>query len=95
MSIRAHRVIEIKTDGEDSFNLWHEDEIVVWLEKNTSFFSPLNEDSCGLTNVSVEDLKTMLSEIGGKIDGDVKEAIEKDIKFAEEQRDEYLKYYCY
>jgi hypothetical protein len=55
----------------------------------------LNQDSCGLTNVSVEDLKTMLSEIGEKIDGDVKEAIEKDIQFAKEQSDKYLTYYCY
>jgi len=94
MSIRAHRVIEVKTFGE-SFSLWHEDEIVNWLDEHTPFFRSLNEDSCGLTEVSVKDLKTMLSEIGGKIDEDTKKAIEKDIRFAEKRGDEYVQYYCY
>jgi hypothetical protein len=94
MSIRAHRVVEIKTH-EDSFNLWHDDEIVEWLGKKTSFFHPLSDDSCGLTEVSVGDLKAMLSEIGDKLDDHVKRAIQSDISFAEERGDEYVTYYCY
>jgi hypothetical protein len=94
MSTRAHRVIKIETSGE-SFSLWHDEEIMDWLEGHTLFFDPLNEDACGLTEVSIKDLKTMLLAIGGKIDKDVKKAIEQDIQFAEDQGDECVQYYCF
>jgi hypothetical protein len=94
MSVRAYHVIEIKTDR-DSFNLWNDKKVVDWLLRETSFFQSLNEEWHGLTDVSIEDLERMLSEIGKEIDGDVREAIKKDIKFAEEQGDEYVQYYCY
>jgi len=94
MSIRAHRVTEIKTSGE-SFNLYHDEDVINWLEEHTSFFCFLNDDSCGLTDVSVKDLKTMLSEIGGGLDEDARKSIEKDIEFAESQGDSYVQYYCY
>jgi hypothetical protein len=94
MSIRAHCVEEIKTNGE-SFNLWHDRPVVEWLLRNTSFFNSLNCDCCGLTEVSVEALERMLSEIGDKIDPLVKEAIERDIRLAIERGDEYATYYCY
>jgi hypothetical protein len=94
MSIRAHRVTEIKTSGV-SFNLYHDDYLIDWLEEHTSFFNPLNCDCCGLTDLSIEDLKTMLSEIGEKLDEDVRKSIEKDIEFAESQGDEYVQYYCF
>jgi len=94
MSIRAHRVEEIKTSGE-SFNLWHDTPVVEWLRDNTLFFESLNEEMCGLTEAHVEDLKTMLSEIGDKIDPYARETIERDIKLAIERGDEYVTYYCY
>lgn len=94
MSIRAHCVEEIKTKGE-SFNLWHDEQVVKWLMDNTLFFESLNEECCGLTEARVEDLKTMLSEIGDKIDPCVRETIERDIRFAIERGDEYVTYYCY
>lgn len=94
MSIRAHRVEEIKTSGE-SFNLWHDEKIVKWLEKKTFFFESLNEDWCGLTEVEVDDLKAMLSEIGGQISECARKAIEEDIKIAKSKDDWYVRYYCY
>jgi hypothetical protein len=94
MSIRAHRVEEIKTNG-GSFNLWHDEKVVDWLRQNTCFFEPLNLDWCGLTEVEVDDLKTMLSEIGDEIDEDTKKAIMEDIRSAEDQDNSYVQYYCY
>jgi hypothetical protein len=94
MSIRAHRVIEIKTSG-SSFNLYHDEDVTDWLEMHTYFFHSLNEDSCGLTGVSVEELKDMLSEIGEKLHEDVKKSIKEDIEFAESQGNGYVQYYCY
>jgi len=94
MSIRAHRVEEIKTNG-DSFNLWHDEKITDWLERKTFFFNSLNGDCCGLTMVEVDDLKAMLSEIGKEINEDTRRAIEEDVRFAEERGDWLVQYYCY
>ncbi|MBM4350049.1 MAG: hypothetical protein FJ106_09230 [Deltaproteobacteria bacterium] len=94
MSIRAHRVEEIRTSGE-SFNLWHDEKIIKWLEKKTFFFESLNEDCCGLTGVEVDDLKAMLSEIGGQISEWARKAIEEDIKMAKSKDDWYVQYHCY
>jgi len=94
MSIRAHRVEEIKVKGE-SFNLWHDRSVVDWLMANTSFFDSLNFDCFGLTEVSIDNLKRMLSEIGDEIDPDIREAIEEDIRVSLERGDEFVSYYCY
>jgi len=94
MSIRAHRVEEVKTSGE-SFNLWHDEKVIKWLEKKTFFFESLNADRCGFTEVEVDDLKAMLSEIGGQISERQKKAIEEDIKIAVGQDNWYIRYYCF
>jgi len=94
MSIRAHRVVEVKTSAV-SFNLYHDTNVAGWLDRHTSFFNPLNCDCCGLTEVSVDDLKAMLSEIGGEMEEGLRNSIEADIKFAEDRGDEYVQYYCY
>jgi hypothetical protein len=94
MSIRAHRVEEIKTNG-SSFNLWHDEKIMDWLKRKTFFFNSLNGDCCGLTGVEVDDLKAMLSEIGKEINEDTRRAIEEDVRFAEDQGDWLVQYYCY
>jgi hypothetical protein len=87
-------VEEIKTNG-DSFNLWHDEKVVDWFRRKTSFFEPLNLDWCGLTEVQVDDLKAMLSEIGKEIEEDTRKAIVEDIRFADERGDWYVQYYCY
>lgn len=95
MSVRAHRVLEIKTVGE-SFNLWHAEALVKWLDENTSFYEPLNIDACGLTELSVEDIKKILKlakvlELEAEDVKDFKEALER----AKKEGDEYVQYYCY
>lgn len=94
MSIRAHRVEEIKTNG-DSFNLWHDEKVIKWLEKKTFFFESLNADCCGLTEVEVDDLKAMLLEIGEQISECARKAIEEDIRIAQRKDDWYVRYFCY
>lgn len=94
MSIRAHRVVEIKTSGV-SFNLSNDDEVREWLSNNTTFFQSLNQDCCGLTEVNVDSLREMLLEIGEKLDeGDV-ETLKENIEFAVSEGNMYVQYYCY
>ncbi len=92
MSIRARRIIETKTNG-PSFNLWGDEALVDWLRRETSFFSSLNPDGIGLTDVDVEDLKRALVEIG-PLEEETRKAIEEDIKSAEETDRDYVQYYC-
>ncbi len=93
MSVRAHRVINIKT-ADATFDMWHDVEVVKWLERNTGFLEPLF-DGTGLTEVRVDDLEEMLEEIGDKISEDVKKNLVKDIKIAKKQGNEFISYLCY
>jgi len=95
MSVRAYRVIKIETAHPESFNLWHDDEVLGWLEEHTDFLDNLDRDGNGLTSILVEDLERMLAEIGDSLNKDTKERIEADIKFAKSRDDEVIKYYCY
>jgi hypothetical protein len=95
MSVRAYRVIEIKTAHPESFNLWHDDEVLGWLEAHTDFLDKLDRGGNGLTSILVEDLERMLTEIGDSLDKDTKERIEGDIKFAKGRGDLDIQYYCY
>jgi len=95
MSVRAYRVIKIETAHPESFNLWHDKEILGWLERHTDFIDNLDRDGNGLTYILVEDLERMLAEIGDSLNKDTKERIEADIKFAKSRDDEVIQYYCY
>ena len=67
MSVRAYLVKEIKFADGASFNLWHDEAVMDWLEGNTDFYSRLNGDGNGMTEISVEDVERMLAELGDKI----------------------------
>jgi hypothetical protein len=92
MSIRAYRVMEIKTNG-PSFNLWEDEDLVEWLDKKTAFFQSLNFDAVGLTEIDVDELKRALVEIND-LKQDIRKAIEEDINAAEEIGRDYVQYYC-
>jgi len=88
MSIRAHRVDKIDFRGE-SFNLWHDQGIMDYLDDN-GLLEQLNMDMGGFIEVSVRDLKNMLV-----IADDAREALENDIKWAEEKEQDTVMYYCF
>jgi len=92
MSVRAYRVIKIEHAQPNTFNLWHDDKLVEFLDKEYGFFEGLNE-SGGLTQVPVEALKRALKEV--PIDADLKEALTKDIEACCKEGEEYVQYYCF
>ncbi|MCD6390913.1 MAG: hypothetical protein J7L92_02810 [Dehalococcoidia bacterium] len=83
MSVRAYRVIKIEHAQPNTFNLWHDDKLVEFLDKEYGFFEGLNE-SGGLTEVPIEALKRAL-----------KEALTKDIEACCKEGEEYVQYYCF
>ena len=92
MSVRAHRVNKIEYGGE-SFNLYHDDKAIEWLESNTNFFEKLDMDCCGISDVSVEDLKKLVKAKG--IDKETTKAILEDIRWAEAEKNDWIQYYCF
>jgi hypothetical protein len=94
MSVRAYRVIEIKTAKPDTFNLWHDEKLVNFFASEHGFFESM-VDGSGLTQLSIEALKEALGKSELELDDDMKEALKRDIQAAEEAGDEYVQYYCY
>lgn len=91
MSVRAYRVKDIVTERRPTFNLWHDTELVNKLYA-TGCMDTL-KDGCGLFEISVEELKGILSEV--QMDKEVRDAIQKDIERAEANGEEYITYHCY
>ena len=93
MAIRAYRVKEIKTEERNSFNLWLDEKLVAYLERNTEFYDSLDMDCCGLAEVKVSVLKEILSKAASlELDEETVRAIEEDIAHSEY---DYVQYYCY
>lgn len=91
MSVRAYRVIEIKTEKNESFNLWHDDDLMEWLRANAPIDDQLNGDGAGLIEISVEDMGKALSELA--IKDYRREAIQNDIDASKDTG--FIQYYCY
>lgn len=90
MSVRAHRVEEIKFGGE-SFNLWHDQEIVDYLD-DKGLLEQLNMDMGGFIEVSMRDLKNMMTIASNE---DTRKSLQEDIKWAEEKEQDTVMYYCF
>jgi len=92
MSIRAYRVIEIETAKPNSFNLYHDSELVDFFDREYGFYESMIAGT-GLTELPVEALKEALEKVN--LSDDVKEALEQDIEAAEQAGEDYVCYYCY
>jgi len=98
MSVRAYLIKKIDYAKEDTFNLWHHDKLMKFLERY-SFYESLNE-GCGITEVSVKILKEALEqdladENDKKEEKYIKDNIKKDIAWAKKRGEEYIQYYCF
>ena len=97
MSVRAYRVNEIKTEKEPSFNIWHDDAIVLFLEGRGRTMN-LDEDG-GVFEVPVEDLEALCEHLKKTAKADeyveVIKSIKDDIYWAKDTLADYVQYYCY
>jgi len=90
MSVRAYRVIKVEHEPTDTFNLWHDDKLVDFFDREYGFYETLNEGN-GLTELPVEALQRAIKEL--ELDPDVKQALQRDIEAC--QADSYVTYYCF
>ena len=94
MSVRAYRVIKIECAQPNSFNLWHDDKLVNFFDREYGFFEGMNADG-GLSQVPVEGLREALANPELELDEYIVEALKRDIEAADQEGDEYIQYYCY
>ena len=96
MSVRAYRFIEIKTEKESSFNLFHDWKLKDFLDREADFYGYLNSGGTGLAEVPVKVLERALRMASklGLSEATVKR-LEQDIAAAKSSRDESVTYYCY
>ncbi len=92
MSVRAYRINKINYENEETFNLWHDEELTDFFEKE-GLFETLNEGS-GITELSVETLKNALKEIKD-LPNDIIKSLKKDIVWAKKNNEDYIQYYCF
>jgi len=95
MSIRAHRVDKKIYGTRESFNLWHDEKLVNWIDNNSEigFFSNLNMDGCGEVEIPIDILERAIKEV--EIDKDRKKTLIQDIKWAKEHNEDYILYDCF
>jgi len=93
MSVRAYRIDKIEIERGETFNLWHDGELMDFLDSEGCLAS-LNGDSCGILEVSVEQLERALEEVDN-LDEETKKAIKEDIDWAKRKKGEYILYNCF
>jgi len=97
MSIRAYRINKIELSLSESWNLWHDEKIMRYLQSNGLLVN-LNEDGAGYIIIPIFMLENMLKEAlydDDEYGAHRKDCIRKDIEWAKEQRAEYVEYRCY
>ncbi len=95
MSIRAYKVLDIKTKQTASFSLWHDTEVIDFLnEQEGGFLDSLDHDCCGVTFVKVTSIKELIKRADEfHLDKDSINCLEDDIKGYGD--DDYVQYYCF
>ena len=90
MSVRAYRVTKIEHEIDNTFNLWHDDKLMDFLDSEYGFYESLSDNGVGFVKLPIEALQEALKKV--EMDKELKEAIQKDIEAC---RDGYVTYYCY
>lgn len=94
MSVRAHKIIEIKHKYPSTFNLWHDEELWNFLCDEEGFNNELGEEGSGMISIEVQTIKKAIKKAKElKLDkGTVKE-LKDDIKGLED--DDWVEYICF
>lgn len=91
MSVRAYRVTKIEHEQANTFNLWHDDKLMEFLDSGYGFYERLSNDGTGIVELPIEALQEALEKV--EMDKELREAIRKDIEAC--QADGYVTYYCF
>lgn len=83
MSVRAHRILKVEYAPNTSFNLWHNEKLVEFLEKNNphGFNDKLDMDGNGVVSIDVSVIKQAIEKAEElELEEDVVEQLKADIE---------------
>jgi len=93
MSINAYRVVKIQEKVPSTFNLWHDDKLMQFLDEEYHFYEDLNSENKGLATLPVEALEKALLSLS--LDRDLIASLQDDIDAARASGELYVQYYCH
>lgn len=91
MSVRAYRVNKIEHEWESTFNLWHDDKLVEFLERDYGLYEGMSNDGNGLVELPIEALEKAVKQLN--LDEELVKALKRDIEAC--RKSGYVTYYCY
>lgn len=96
MSIRAHRVNEIKLAETPSFKLWDNSKLMRYLEEKIDFSNSLSTNGTGDVEISIKVLKKAVK-MSKELDIDVEtiKRLQQDIDFATSTKNDSVIYECF
>ena len=94
MSVRAYRIEKIETTENPSFNLWHDTDVMEFLQNIGEYHNFMGDDDYGFLEISVATLKILIKDFKG-LDSDIKEQLREDIAWAESKKEDWVQYECY
>jgi hypothetical protein len=96
MSVRAHRIIEIKRAENPSFNLQDNNKLTQFINEKTNFIYSLNSYGSGMIEVPLTILeKALKTPKKFDIDEETAKQLQEDIEFAKANNDESVVYDCF
>jgi len=96
VSVRAHRILKVEYAPNPSFNLWHDEKLINFLDtqNDSGFFSQMNENGGGVVNIEASVIKKALEKAGElELDEDTVKQLKADIEAAGE--DGSIDYDCF
>ena len=96
MSIRAHRVINIKYAPSSIFDLGHDKKLFRFLDENMDITDKLNTNGSGMVDIPINKLERAVK-IAKKLElnEDTVKQIQQDINFARAHHNESVLYDCF
>ena len=96
MSVRAHRILKVDYAPETSFNVWHDEKLVEFLdrENDLGFYNQMNDNGGGVVSLTVEVLQKVVDQAKElELDDDTVRVLREDIASADP--DETIDYDCF
>jgi len=96
VSVRAHRILKVEYAPNHSFNLWHDEKLINFLDthNDSGFFSQMNENGGGVVNIEASVIKEAIEKAAElELDEDTVEQLKADVEAAGE--DGSIDYDCF
>jgi len=98
VSVRAHRILSVEYAPETSFNLYHDEKLIDFLqhENDLGFYDQMNGDGGGKITVNIEALQKAIDQAKElELDEVTVRVLGEDIAAAKVHNEDYVDYDCF